>query len=83
MKTRAAVALEAGKKLEVMEVNLDGPKRGDRVAFGADQMVDWTVTLDGRAYGHFGARAMLPLMDEDQAAQISAVLSTDPLPAGW
>ncbi|MGR3271803.1 DUF2314 domain-containing protein [Thalassococcus profundi] len=64
-------------------VNLDGLKRGDRVAFGADQMVDWTVTLDGRAYGHFGARAMLPVMDEDQAAQISAVLSTDPLPAGW
>ena len=27
-------------------VNLDGPKRGDRVAFGADQMVDWTVTPD-------------------------------------
>ena len=29
MKTRAAVALEAGKKLEVMEVNLDGPKEGE------------------------------------------------------
>ncbi len=29
MKTRAAVALEAGKPLEVMEVNLDGPKEGE------------------------------------------------------
>ena len=29
MKTRAAVALEAGKPLEVMEVNLDGPKAGE------------------------------------------------------
>ena len=28
MKTRAAVALEAGKPLEVMEVNLEGPKEG-------------------------------------------------------
>ncbi|MDM7458330.1 MAG: S-(hydroxymethyl)glutathione dehydrogenase/class III alcohol dehydrogenase [Paracoccus sp. (in: a-proteobacteria)] len=29
MKTRAAVALQAGKPLEVMEVNLDGPKAGE------------------------------------------------------
>lgn len=29
MRTRAAVALEAGKPLEVMEVNLDGPKQGE------------------------------------------------------
>lgn len=29
MKTRAAVAVEAGKPLEVMEVNLEGPKAGE------------------------------------------------------
>ena len=29
MKTRAAVALEAGRPLEVMEVNLEGPKEGE------------------------------------------------------
>jgi S-(hydroxymethyl)glutathione dehydrogenase/alcohol dehydrogenase len=29
MRTRAAVALEAGKPLEVMEVELDGPKEGE------------------------------------------------------
>ena len=29
MKTRAAVAMEAGKPLEIMEVNLDGPKEGE------------------------------------------------------
>ena len=29
MKTKAAVALEAGKPLEVMEVNLDGPNEGE------------------------------------------------------
>ena len=29
MKTRAAVAVEAGKPLEIMEVNLEGPKRGE------------------------------------------------------
>ncbi|MEZ5725534.1 MAG: S-(hydroxymethyl)glutathione dehydrogenase/class III alcohol dehydrogenase [Paracoccaceae bacterium] len=29
MRTRAAVALEAGQPLEVMEVNLDGPKAGE------------------------------------------------------
>lgn len=29
MRTRAAVALEVGKPLEIMEVNLDGPKAGE------------------------------------------------------
>jgi S-(hydroxymethyl)glutathione dehydrogenase/alcohol dehydrogenase len=29
MRTRAAVALEAGKPLEIMEVNLDGPRAGE------------------------------------------------------
>ena len=29
MITRAAVALEAGKPLEIMEVNLDGPQKGE------------------------------------------------------
>jgi len=29
MRTRAAVALEAGKPLEVMEVNLEGPRAGE------------------------------------------------------
>ena len=29
MKTRAAVAMEAGKPLEIMEVNLEGPKAGE------------------------------------------------------
>ena len=29
MRTRAAVALEAGKPLEIMEVNLEGPRRGE------------------------------------------------------
>ncbi|MCI5039401.1 MAG: alcohol dehydrogenase catalytic domain-containing protein, partial [Donghicola eburneus] len=29
MRTRAAVALEAGKPLEIMEVELEGPKKGE------------------------------------------------------
>jgi S-(hydroxymethyl)glutathione dehydrogenase/alcohol dehydrogenase len=29
MRTRAAVAIEAGKPMEIMEVNLDGPKAGE------------------------------------------------------
>ena len=29
MRTRAAVAVQAGKPLEVMEVNLEGPKAGE------------------------------------------------------
>lgn len=29
MRTRAAVALEAGKPLGIMDVNLEGPKKGE------------------------------------------------------
>ena len=29
MKTRAAVAVEAGKPLEIMEVDLEGPREGE------------------------------------------------------
>ncbi len=29
MRTRAAVAVEAGQPLEIMEVNLEGPRRGE------------------------------------------------------
>lgn len=29
MRTRAAVAVEAGKPLEVMDVNLEGPRAGE------------------------------------------------------
>ncbi|MBQ0750752.1 MAG: alcohol dehydrogenase catalytic domain-containing protein, partial [Roseovarius sp.] len=29
MRTRAAVAVEAGKPMEIMEVNLEGPKAGE------------------------------------------------------
>ena len=32
MKTRAAVAFEAKKPLEIVEVDLEGPKAGDELA---------------------------------------------------
>ena len=35
MRTRAAVAVEAGKPLEMMEVNLEGPRAGE--VLGRDQ----------------------------------------------
>ena len=35
MRTRAAVAVQAGKPLEVMDVNLEGPKAGE--VLGRDQ----------------------------------------------
>jgi len=37
MRTRAAVAFEAGKPLEVTEVNLDGPKEGEVMVEIKDQ----------------------------------------------
>ena len=42
MKTRAAVAMEAGKPLEIMEVDLDGPRAGEVLV---DQTLPWCPRL--------------------------------------
>ena len=50
MRTRAAVAMEAGKPLEVMEVNLEGPKQGEVLveikATGICQTDEFTLSGD-------------------------------------
>ena len=69
MKTRAAVAVEAGKPLEIMEVNLEGPKAGEVLveikATGLCHTDDFTLSgadpegLFPAILGHEGAGVVL------------------------
>ena len=71
MKTRAAVALEAGKPLEVMEVNLEGPKEGEVLieikATGICHTDEFTLSgadpegLFPAIFGHEGAGVVVEL----------------------
>ncbi len=57
---------------------------GDMVQFSEDMIADWgIVSTDARLYGHFTTRLLIGGLPEDQAAQISALLSDDPVPASW
>ena len=62
MKTRAAVAWEAGKPLEIEEIDLDGPKGGEVFHAGAIPS-GWTLSVDARmrtllrnVLHHFGVK---------------------------
>ena len=73
MKTKAAVALEAGKPLEVMEVNLEGPKEGEVLieikATGICHTDEFTLSgadpegLFPAILGHEGAGVVVELGD--------------------
>lgn len=57
---------------------------GDAVMFSADQVRDWYFYgRDGKMYGSYTTRAMLPQLHPVEAAEIAALLSEAPLPDGW
>ena len=57
---------------------------GDTVFFTDDQIRDWSfVGQDGKLYGSYTTRALLPHLTTDQAARIAAILSTRPTPVDW
>lgn len=54
------------------------------IAFRADQVLDWSFAgPDGRLYGNFAIRALLPSLDPVRAAGIARTLSEHPAPAKW
>jgi len=69
MRTKAAVAIEAGKPLEIMDVNLDGPRAGEVLvevkATGICHTVEFTLSgadpegLFPAILGHEGAGVVL------------------------
>ncbi|MBT8414228.1 MAG: DUF2314 domain-containing protein [Boseongicola sp.] len=62
----------------------DAKHVGDAVAFEAAQVRDWYfIGDDGKMYGSYTTRAILPEMAPKTARQISQILSPTPTPAHW
>lgn len=57
---------------------------GDRITFTEDQVRDWYVFgANGKMYGNYTTRVMLPDLSAELAAQITAMLSPTPMPETW
>ncbi len=63
--------------------DLPGKHFGDTVKFDRASLRDWSVFLDGKLYGNFTTRVMLPHLDPDSRAQLEQVLSATPVPQDW
>ncbi|MEO1638228.1 MAG: DUF2314 domain-containing protein [Pseudomonadota bacterium] len=64
-------------------VELTGLDLGSRVVFDQEQVSDWAVIIDGKGYGYYSVRAFRELVSEEEAAQLTAFLSTEPLPPNF
>ena len=64
-------------------VDLPGLQAGDRVTFNYEQIVDWAFVKEGKGYGFYSVRAILPMMEGQQREGMVAFLSTQPEPPIW
>lgn len=62
---------------------LSGMRRGSPVEVEAHRVSDWSILRADGLYGNFTTRVMLDVIPPEEAAQLRAVLSVDPLPPGW
>ena len=63
---------------------LGGLKAGDRVDFSQEQIVDWSFPgPDGKVYGNFTTRVMLPHLSDDERATLTEALSELAVPDFW
>lgn len=59
-------------------------RAGDQVDFDISQISDWSFFgPDGKLYGNYTTRVMLPQMDKSTAADLQSILSANPVPADW
>ncbi|MEM8789870.1 MAG: DUF2314 domain-containing protein [Pseudomonadota bacterium] len=56
---------------------------GDEVSFGANQIADWSFFRNGQLYGNFQDRTAMQGLPADVRAELSALLSPDPIPPEW
>lgn len=62
---------------------LSGLKAGEKVDFVKGQITDWSFIKDGKGYGFYSVRALLPKLPETEAEGLKKFLSEDPLPDFW
>jgi uncharacterized protein YegJ (DUF2314 family) len=63
---------------------MDGLNAGDAVAFTTDMVRDWSITeANGRMWGNYTTRVIVPQLDAETAAALGAMLSPDPVPSDW
>ena len=63
---------------------LGGLKAGDRVDFNQSQIVDWSFAgPDGKLYGNFTTRVMLPHLSPADRASLTEALSETAVPDFW
>ena len=63
--------------------SLPGKNAGDMVEFSEAQIADWTYSAEGKLFGNYTTRVMLPHLDEATQTQLSQILSDTPVPTGW
>jgi len=59
--------------------HLRGLTLGSEVRVSQSLIADWSYAKDGKAYGHFSTRVLLPRMTPEERAQIEGQLSSTPL----
>ncbi|QGX98952.1 DUF2314 domain-containing protein [Roseovarius faecimaris] len=63
--------------------HMEGYQVGDSIRFGQDQIADWYLSRDGKVFGNFTTRVMLPHLSEEDRAWLSEMLSDQPIPSDW
>jgi uncharacterized protein YegJ (DUF2314 family) len=67
----------------VLSASPYGIQVGDSYTFDKFEILDFAITRDGKVYGLFTLRQTLADIPGDVAAQVSANLSDEPVPADW
>lgn len=71
-------------KLQNTPVEIRNKRKGSRVRFTNQQIADWALPAsDGRLFGHYTTRAMLPHLDAQTRKSIEATLQPHPTPTNW
>jgi len=67
----------------VLSASRYGIQVGDRYTFDKFEILDFAITRGGTVYGLFTLRQTLADIPGDVAAEVSAQLSSEPVPADW
>ncbi len=59
---------------------LPGLSFGSKVSFARNMIADWYIDVDGKVYGYYTIRVLLPYLDEQTQASVEASMYDGPLP---